>query len=49
MQLMLIPSKGIPLGVIGRPEEIAETVIWMVKTGYLTNKVIIVDGGILPQ
>jgi hypothetical protein len=24
-------------------------VIWMIKTGYLTNKVAIVDGGMLPQ
>jgi NAD(P)-dependent dehydrogenase (short-subunit alcohol dehydrogenase family) len=42
-------STGIPLGVVGRPDEIAETVVWMVKTGYLTNKVVSVDGGMLPQ
>jgi 3-oxoacyl-[acyl-carrier protein] reductase len=41
--------RGVPLGVVGRPDEIAETVVWMVKTGYLTNKVVIVDGGMLPQ
>ena len=35
----------IPIGRLGKPEEIAETVVWMVKTGYLTNKVIGVDGG----
>jgi 3-oxoacyl-[acyl-carrier protein] reductase len=35
----------IPVGRLGRPEEIAETVCWMVKTGYVTNKVIAVDGG----
>lgn len=35
----------IPIGRLGRPEEIAETVMWMVKTGYVTNKVIAVDGG----
>ena len=30
--------------MLGRPEEIAETILWMVKTGYVTNKVIAVDG-----
>lgn len=35
----------IPVGRLGRPEEIAETVVWMVKTSYVTNKVIAVDGG----
>ena len=39
----------IPLGRLGRPEEIAETVIWMVKTGYVTNKVVGVDGGLFAQ
>lgn len=35
----------VPVGRLGRPEEIAETVLWMVRTGYVTNKVITVDGG----
>ena len=35
----------IPVGRLGRPEEIAETVCWMVKTGYVSNKVVAVDGG----
>ena len=39
----------IPLGRLGWPEEIAETVMWMVKTGYVTNKVVGVDGGLLAQ
>ncbi|KAL2351580.1 3-oxoacyl-reductase [Cryomyces antarcticus] len=42
-------AKKIPVGVLGRPEEIAETVVWMVKTGYVTNKVVAVDGGMFPQ
>jgi hypothetical protein len=36
-------STGVPLGVVGRPDEIAETVVWMVKTVYLINKVVSVD------
>lgn len=39
----------IPLGRLGTPDEIAETVVWMVKTGYVTNKVIGVDGGMFVQ
>jgi 3-oxoacyl-[acyl-carrier protein] reductase len=40
---------GIPIGRLGKPEEIAETVVWMVKTGYVHNKVIAVDGGAFIQ
>ncbi|KAF2085496.1 putative short-chain dehydrogenase/reductase [Saccharata proteae CBS 121410] len=42
-------SKKIPIGRLGFPEEVAETVVWMVKTGYVTNKVIAVDGGFFVQ
>ncbi|KIW14913.1 hypothetical protein PV08_07698 [Exophiala spinifera] len=38
-------SARIPIGRLGKPEEIAETVLWMVKTGYVHNKVVAVDGG----
>ena len=39
----------IPIGRLGTPDEIAETILWMVKTGYVTNKVVAVDGGMFPQ
>jgi len=42
-------SKKIPIGRLGTPDEIAETVVWMVKTGYVTNKVVGVDGGMFAQ
>jgi 3-oxoacyl-[acyl-carrier protein] reductase len=42
-------NEEIPIGRLGSPDEIAETVVWMVKTGYLTNKVVGVDGGWFPQ
>ena len=35
----------VPVGRLGRPEEVAETVVWMVRNAYVTNKVIAVDGG----
>jgi 3-oxoacyl-[acyl-carrier protein] reductase len=39
----------IPIGRLGTPEEIADTILWMINTGYVTNKVIAVDGGMFPQ
>jgi len=42
-------SAKIPIGRLGKPEEIAETVVWIVKTGYVHNKVIAVDGGMFIQ
>jgi len=40
---------GLPVGRTGQPEEVAGTVLWMVNTPYLTNKVITVDGGMVPR
>jgi 3-oxoacyl-[acyl-carrier protein] reductase len=45
----LIRATEVPIGRLGTPEEIAETVLWMVKTGYVTNKVVAVDGGMVPM
>lgn len=42
-------AQKIPIGRLGFPEEVAETVVWMVKTGYVTNKVIGIDGGFFAQ
>ncbi|KAK5056841.1 hypothetical protein LTR84_012373 [Exophiala bonariae] len=42
-------SAKIPIGRLGKPEEIAETVVWIVKTGYVHNKVVAVDGGMFIQ
>ena len=39
----------VPVGRLGKPEEVAETVLWMVRTGYVTNKVIAVDVGMYVQ
>lgn len=42
-------ARKIPVGRFGQPQEIAETVLWMVKSGYVTNKVIAVDGGMVAR
>ncbi|KIX03838.1 uncharacterized protein Z518_07391 [Rhinocladiella mackenziei CBS 650.93] len=39
----------VPVGRLGKPEEIAETVIWIVRTAYVHNKVVAVDGGMFIQ
>ena len=39
----------IPVGRAGRPAEVAEMAIAMLNNGYLTNKVVTLDGGILPR
>jgi len=39
----------IPVGRAGRPGEVADMAIAMLRNGYLTNKVVTLDGGILPR
>jgi 3-oxoacyl-[acyl-carrier protein] reductase len=39
----------IPVGRAGRPAEVADLAIAMLRNGYLTNKVVTLDGGILPR
>lgn len=43
------PPIPIPVGRIGRPDEIADMAMAMLRNGYLTNKVITLDGGIVPR
>ena len=43
------PPIPIPVGRVGRPDEIADMAIAMLRNGYLTNKVITLDGGIVPR
>jgi 3-oxoacyl-[acyl-carrier protein] reductase len=43
------PPVPIPVGRVGRPDEMADMAITMLRTGYLTNKVITVDGGLVPR
>lgn len=39
----------IPVGRVGRPDEMADMAVTMLRSGYLTNKVITVDGGLIPR
>jgi 3-oxoacyl-[acyl-carrier protein] reductase len=39
----------IPLGRMGRPEEIAEAVWYLVQAEYVTGQVLVVDGGLAMQ
>ena len=41
-------AEEIPLGRLGRPEEIAQTVLYLAENPYITGQVITVDGGFLP-
>ena len=41
-------AREIPLGRLGKPEEIAQTVRYLAENPYITGQVITVDGGFLP-
>jgi 3-oxoacyl-[acyl-carrier protein] reductase len=43
------PPVPIPVGRVGRPDEMADMAVAMLRNGYLTNEVITLDGGILPR
>lgn len=38
-------EQEIPLGRMGKPEDIAKTVKWLIQTTYITGQIIRVDGG----
>jgi len=44
--MRLIMVVEVPIGRLGIPDEI---VVWMVKTGYVANEIIGVDGGMFVQ
>ncbi|AMJ49240.1 SDR family oxidoreductase [Rhodobacter sphaeroides] len=36
-----------PAGRVGRPEDVADTVLWLTDAGFVTGQVIVVDGGMM--
>ena len=42
-------AKVVPAGRLGKPAEVADLALAMLRNGYLTSKVVIVDGGIHPR
>ena len=42
-----LAQEQIPLGRLGKTEEIAETVLYLARAGYTTGQVITVDGGFI--
>jgi NAD(P)-dependent dehydrogenase (short-subunit alcohol dehydrogenase family) len=42
-------AAGIPVGRVGRPDEIAQLAIATLENGYLTNKVLTIDDGSYPR
>ena len=39
----------VPVGRLGRPEEVADLAIAVLRNDYLTNQVISIDGGMHPR
>jgi 3-oxoacyl-[acyl-carrier protein] reductase len=37
------------VGRLGRPEEVADLAMAMLRNPYLTSKVVVLDGGVLPR
>lgn len=42
-------TKRIPVRRLGRPEEVADLAMAVLRNGYLTNQVLLLDGGMHPQ
>lgn len=42
-------ARSIPVGRLGRPEEVADLALAILRNGYLTNQVISLDGGMHPR
>jgi 3-oxoacyl-[acyl-carrier protein] reductase len=42
-------TRAIPVGRLGQPEEVADMAVAMLRNGYLTSKVVSLDGGMHPR
>jgi 3-oxoacyl-[acyl-carrier protein] reductase len=37
------------VGILGQPDEVADLALAMLRNGYLTNQIVLLDGGIYPR
>lgn len=42
-------ASSVPVGRVGRPEEVADLALALLRNGYLTNQVVTIDGGRYPR
>jgi 3-oxoacyl-[acyl-carrier protein] reductase len=42
-------AKATPVGRVGRPEEVADLAVTILRNGYITNQVFSIDGGTYPR
>ena len=42
-------SKRIPVGRLGKPDEVADLALALLRNGYVTNETVLVDGGLYPH
>jgi 3-oxoacyl-[acyl-carrier protein] reductase len=42
-------AEGIPVGRVGRPEEVAELALTVLGNGFVNSQVVGIDGGIYPR
>jgi 3-oxoacyl-[acyl-carrier protein] reductase len=42
-------AKATPVGRVGRPEEVADLAVAILRNGYITNQVFSIDGGTYPR
>jgi 3-oxoacyl-[acyl-carrier protein] reductase len=39
----------IPVGRLGKPEDVVEAIMMLIVNSYMTNQTILVDGGMYPR
>lgn len=39
-------ARAIPLGRFGEPDEVAQAVLFLLESSYVTGQVLVVDGGL---
>jgi 3-oxoacyl-[acyl-carrier protein] reductase len=42
-------GRAVPVGRVGRPEEVADLAVAMLRNGFVTSQAVSIDGGIYPR